>query len=539
MSAKRGPSAAVHREIDTLAIITALLCVALAWAGRTALNPDGVSYLDIAERMASGDWASAVQGYWSPLYPALLAVVTAVSGATGGTLLALVHTTNAAIAIGCIGLLWRLARLHGDPIFARGLFAAFLLCSARTPRLDAVTPDLLLLAAVVGMGTELLHGNGRRWLPLGLWMGVAYLTKTSSWPWLLVSVVVLLLLGRQDLRRAVLRASAVATAVMLLWAVPMSLTAGKPTLGSAGRLNACWYLERCDSRTPDTHAGSHARMGALTLADGDAVAIADFTGTPWTYLPWSDPTAWESGVVTRARAPMDLIDLAGYWWRQFLAVLSLWTPHLLLGVLAPLAFLVWRPGMPAAGWDAQRPALLTMVLGVIGVGQFVVVHAEPRLIAPFVLLASMGGLWWLRPPGAGAIARRVTPAWLLVLTWLGFVTAVPRGIFHVYILSERAAADQKRLAGLVEAAASGLPDGLEGRQVVIIGPAIPVVSEAWYFGARIVAQIPPASAERVRSWTPEKQRELLAALGQGPGEVAWLSKADGSFQMAPIPRSAP
>lgn len=528
-----------RREIDVLALISALLCVALAWAGRTALNPDGVSYLDMAARMGAGDWAAAVQGYWSPLYPALLALVTTVCGATGSALLALVHATNAAIAIACIALLWRLARMHGDPIVARGLFAAFLLCSARTPRLDAVTPDLLLLAAVVGIGSELLQHEGRRWLPLGLWMGTAYLAKTSSWPWLLVSALLLLLLGRREMRRIVLRASAVAAAVMLVWVVPMSLVANAPTLGSSGRLNACWYLDRCDSRTPDTHAGTHARMGAITLADGEAVAIADFTGTPWTYLPWSDPTAWESGVVTRARAPMDLVDLVGYWWRQLWAILSLWTPHLLLGVLAPLAFLFWRPTLLAEGWRDRRPALLAIMLGVIGVGQFVVVHAEPRLIAPYVLLASMGTLWWLRPPGPEAIARRVHPGWLAVLTWLGLVTAVPRGVVHVYNLSGRATADHRRIAGLIQAAELGVPGGLNGRQVVVIGPAIPVVSDAWYFGARIVAQVPPASADRVRSWTPAKQRELLAALGQGPGDLAWLSKADGSFQMAPIARSGP
>jgi tartrate dehydratase beta subunit/fumarate hydratase class I family protein len=125
-----------------------------------------------------------------------------------------------------------------------------------------------------------------------------------------------------------------------------------------------------------------------------------------------------------------------------------------------------------------------------------------------------------------------------VITWLGFVTAVPRGLIHVYGLSQRSTASQQRLARLA-AAERDLPAGLRGRNVVIIGPAVPVVSDAWYFGVRVVAQIPPASAERVRSWTPEKQRELLAALGQGPGEVAWLSKADGSFQMAPIPRGAP
>ncbi len=535
MTAGHSQSPRLPREVNALALGTALLCVALAWAGRTALNPDGVSYLDVAARLAAGEWDAAVQGYWSPLYPALLAAVMKVTAATGSTLLAWVHALNAAIAIGCILGIRRLALAHGDPIVARGLFATFLLCSARTPRLDAVTPDLLLLLAVIGIGSELLLHGVRRWGILGLWLGMAFLVKTSSWPWLAVTAA-MLLLREGGARRRVFCAIAVVAAVMSLWIVPLSLASGRPTFGSAGRLNACWYLEGCDSRTPDTHGGTHARIGALTVTGGETVALADFTGTPWTYLPWSDPTAWEAGVGSRIRAPLDLFDLVSYWGRQLRAVLAYWTPHVLLGVLVPMALLTWRPGLWQEAWARDRRSGVVALLGILGVAQFVAVHAEPRLIAPFVMLVGMGALWWLRPPGAAALPRPLAMRWVLVLTWIGFATAVPRGVWHVYALALRSEAETRRIAGLVEAAARSIPGGLSGKQIVVIGPVIPVVSEAWLFGGRIVAQIPPASADRVRSWPPEQQRELLARLGQGPGEIAWLSKGDGSFQMAPIPR---
>lgn len=533
------PSAATRLEISLIAGACALLCIVLGWAGRTGLNPDGVSYLDMAARLASGDWAAAVQGYWSPLYPLLLALLGMVSGATGMALLAQVHALNVVIALGIIALLWRVARTHGDPIVARALFAAFLLASARTPRLDAVTPDLLLIGAVAGLGGELLRREGPRWLGVGGWLGLTFLTKTSSWPWLVVTVLLLLLAGGRDWRRGVVRAAAVATALMLLWVVPLSLKYHRPTLGSAGTFNACWYLERCDSRTPDEHSGQHARYGGLRLADGEMVTVADFTDTRWTYSPWSDPTAWQAQVGSIHRAPLDLFDFFGYWFRQGWAVLSIWTPQLLLLVLLPVAVLSWQRGQLSRGWREQRMAMLVLLLGLAGIAQFIVVHAEPRLIAPFVMLASMGCLWWWRPAGVVPTTRSFAPALVLAMSWIGLASALVRGAIYVDELNTRTEADTARFARLTRAGEGAVPGGLRGRSIVVIGPAIPVVSDAWLFGARIVAQIPPGSAARIRAWSPAQQREMLTLLGQGEGDVAWMSATNGSILMAPIIRSTP
>src|SRR6185436_10250189 len=64
---KPAPTPSYRRlgEPDLLAIVAAVLCGVHAWLAGFALNPDGVSYLDLANRVALGDWASLVQGYWS------------------------------------------------------------------------------------------------------------------------------------------------------------------------------------------------------------------------------------------------------------------------------------------------------------------------------------------------------------------------------------------------------------------------------------------------------------------------------------------
>ena len=46
-----------------------------AWAGRFYIEHDGVNYLDVAEAYARRDWLHAINGYWSPLYSWLLAII--------------------------------------------------------------------------------------------------------------------------------------------------------------------------------------------------------------------------------------------------------------------------------------------------------------------------------------------------------------------------------------------------------------------------------------------------------------------------------
>ena len=55
-------------------------CLAIAlgalgvWAHRNEVNPDSISYIEMAEAAAQRGWPALVNGYWSPLYPLLLGV---------------------------------------------------------------------------------------------------------------------------------------------------------------------------------------------------------------------------------------------------------------------------------------------------------------------------------------------------------------------------------------------------------------------------------------------------------------------------------
>src|SRR4030095_562448 len=53
--------------------VVILLGFIQAWADRHWMGPDGVSYLDVADKYLQRDWAWAINGYWSPLYSWIIA----------------------------------------------------------------------------------------------------------------------------------------------------------------------------------------------------------------------------------------------------------------------------------------------------------------------------------------------------------------------------------------------------------------------------------------------------------------------------------
>src|SRR6476469_1129583 len=60
-------------------IVALLLAAIQGWANRYTLSSeDVVSYLDIGDAYLRGDWNNTINGYWSPLYPWLLALTTSI-----------------------------------------------------------------------------------------------------------------------------------------------------------------------------------------------------------------------------------------------------------------------------------------------------------------------------------------------------------------------------------------------------------------------------------------------------------------------------
>ncbi|MEP6589831.1 MAG: hypothetical protein ABJC19_01495 [Gemmatimonadota bacterium] len=527
------------REVDWLALVTGVMCLALGVVSYNALNPDGVSYLDLATRLGVGDWSHFVQGYWSPLYPALVAFGGALSGRAGPELIGVVHVVNTLIALCGVSVIWWMARTSGSAIFARGAFAAFLVSSAEAPRLEAVTPDLLLVAFVSLIGGELLFFGGRRPVRLGLWMGLAFLAKTSMWPWLLASLVTWAIFHRSRAGLLLVgKAATVCAVVMSLWLVPLSLKSGAFTFGSAARLNACWYIRECDSRSPDTHRAEHKAYRPFDAGSSKGT-IALYSGTPWTYLPWSDPTAWAAGLITANRGTPTVWQNVVYTAKQFALVVGVWMPHIWLGILIPVAWLMRRRGMVRELLREQRDALLVVALAVLGLLQFIAVHVEPRLIAPFALLLTLGALGWLCGVSVGAdhptAEPKGSPRMVWLLSGIGLLAALPRAAVHAAGQWDTARQVAARTAMIQNSDANAQSLRRGARRIAVIGEVFPLLTEAYRLGGQIEWQVFQPSATTILTWPAEDQQALVRWLASQGATEAWLSKPGGTFSLLPLP----
>ncbi|MEO6447237.1 MAG: hypothetical protein ABIZ91_00750 [Gemmatimonadaceae bacterium] len=555
------PHARLRESLVWLGMVTAVALLE-ARLTRLQLNPDGVSYLDLADALRVGDWPAFVQGYWSPLYPTILAAFGLAGESVGVNALAAAHWANAVIVIAgamlthrFVTLLWRSLPFHVGArreLWTRAVWATYAMCALVLTKIDSITPDSLLLCVMIAIATELLvHGGGRSVL-LGALLGLAYLAKTSSWPWLLVVLAATYLpWSRVASRGRPILTTGAMLAVMLPWAVPMSRTYDSFTLGATGRLNACWYLRHCDSRSPDTHEGGHREYQQVPIDDLRAATTANFAAVEWTYEPWSDPTAWAEGVITRDEEPWRPGAYAAVVAQNLGDAARYIGPFLYLPILTVILFWWGYTRAVHVRSELSHRALMVTALGAVGIAQFVAVHVEPRLLSPFAFMHVVALV--AVAMGARTIARSdTTPtprrmekepqrreqttkaslperalAWLPMLFVLPVVGQNVRGDMQV---EQAVFAYRAEIESLSTQASRGFPR----RTIVVAGEAFPLVAHARAIGARIVAQVLPASARTLATLSPVERQRVLREAGAGRADVAWEMRSDGRIAITPL-----
>lgn len=531
------------REVDLIAILAAALCVALGYLSRQALSPDGVSYLDLAGAMQRGDWSHFVQGYWSPLLPLITGGIGLILDRGGVGLVPIAHGINSVAVLGGIFILWHWARNWQQPVPTasaapgRAFIAAFLLCSAGLPRIEAVTPDVILLLVMTWLSYELIAQRGRRWLLVGILLGVSFLAKTSSWPWLLAAIPVRLWAAHvPGSRRQVWLSTVTCVAIMATWFVPMTIKYSRPTLGSSGSLNYSWYIAAHTSRLPDTDQGTNAAYQDVGVGNGRLLRVATFDDAgAWTYQPWGDPTAWATKVLTQTGRDPTMSEIVLYWLRLTMRVFGLWLGPLIAGAILPWILLRARPKMLRELVSTERDAVVVIALGLIGLLQFAAIHAEPRLIAPFGLMLALGIIQWcfaVSPPDTHV--TRSSPL-RHGLAWLGTATVIGFAVFRM----DEALRSAQRLQGVTTQL-----DELRRRMAIVtdgpvpiavVGPAAPIMASAFWANAHIVLQVAPPSAALVATLPKAAQDSMILTLFRGKVPMIWRTSADGSIEMLIVP----
>ncbi len=298
------------------------------------MDGDGVAFLDMAQYLRTGHAELAINGYWNPGYPAVLALAESLTHPTLWREFVIVRYANVLIfafaAACCLFFTAGLTRARAGrpdtalerpeaalPDGALHLLGLALLVFSLgrelpigTPRSDTLLLAFLLLAA--GLLLRLYNG-GALWLypALGLTLGCAYLTK--SFAFLPSVALIAAVLGWAFWRT---RASSMARrfrpilgavllgAVFVLTAGPyilaISRQLGHPTTGDSARLNYAFFIDGTDRWHESFHGSLGQATGIFLHPETPIVTtppVFSYASHPVGTFPlWFDPAWWTAGL---------------------------------------------------------------------------------------------------------------------------------------------------------------------------------------------------------------------------------------------------
>ncbi len=378
------------------------------------MNPDGLSYLDLASDASTGGPLKLVNAYWSPGYPALISIAIFLFRPSPDQEFALIHIVNLLIFIFALWSFSFFLRNWFQTIerergvnenwkyyFTPFAFCTFLWFTLQYIGTEGVTPDLavaamVFLAAGLTCRASLPDSDWKQYVALGLVLGLGYYVKAAMFPLgliLLILLFLLLPLSGDLVRRKLLASLSLSLLVFLLVAAPLvtalSVRARTLTIGEAGRLNYAWFVDRlrwADNverprpyETPN-HPAPKLDTEPLTLVFASPIG--------GTYPLWYDPSYWYAGVTVQFDLRRQIMTLEQSFQDSKEAVVdsmafiagALVLFVLGLGSKAPLMLprrSWWQLAWPLAAW-----------------AMYALVHVESRFLGAFLVLL------WLATYGA-------------------------------------------------------------------------------------------------------------------------------------------
>ena len=536
------------------------------WAGRHQLvNADAMSYLDLADAFRRGDWQTALSAYWSPLYPALIALGLVIVSPSSYWKFTVLHLVNFAIyllALACFALMIRelnrlRRRLAGDdrdaspdwvlvalgyPIF---IWSTVYLINPRE------SPDLLVAMFVYLAGTLVLRTQRQpsRWIPfalLGVTLGFGFLAKAIMLPMSAIVVAVIVLSSR-SWRRAVPRA-AVTVAMFLVISGPFVLAIseakGRLTFGESGRLNYLWSINRIPQFHWQGEQSGHGMPTHPTRRVLDAPPIYEFaTPVSGTYPPWFDPTYWYEGSVSR-RDVRQQLNVLGTTAQLYYDLFQRTGVQYALAVGLLTLSLARRPKRLLVSDVFPYGALIVPAL--LGLAIYATVWVHGRYVAPFLTILWLCLFAAVRlPSGDGQrLIRTVTVILMALLTF----TVVASGARETAVTT-RSLIEGENLSEHVQwqvaegVRALGISDG---DRVAVIGSPLDAYW-AHLAGVRIVAELPAEHAHVFWNGDSQSKNMILQAFAStgakavvvreppvGADRRSWLKIRETNHYISPL-----
>ena len=393
------------------------------------MDGDSVSFMDIADGLRSHHLQTALNSYWNPGYPVLLAAAQVLAHPSRWHELQvyayvnwLIFAASLGSAVYMVGGLVELQERFNpqgledaamSPLALRYAAVGLMMLSfERELRIGYMRSDsLLLLFFLLAAGLVLrLQAGGRMWLyaALGLVLGLAYLTKSFAFlpsGFLFTGILVFGLTRKGAARRRIAGGAVLAGAVFLLvtgpYIVGISRQMGHFTTGESARLNYTFFVDE----TPRWHEWAHQNLGHAggvfvhpEIMLMDSPPVFSFRNHPFGTLPlWFDPAYFTSGIKPHVWLPGHVKRLM-----RCSQLLALWIVNhpeglLLLGVLL------------AAGARLRRerrdlwPWLVLPGWGLLMLGIYFPIDLQERYMTAMLVLIVVPLLAMLRRQGSDTI----------------------------------------------------------------------------------------------------------------------------------------
>ncbi len=410
-------------------VLVVVLGLVQAWAGRNFMNPDGVSYLDVAEKYLQRDWTWAVNAYWSPLYSWFLGAALLVLRPSSYWEYPVVHLVNFLIYLICFVcfefllaqiICYQTERSEGSasdaflPIWAWQAigYLLFLWCTLVLITIEVVTPDMLVASAVFLIGGLLIRIrlHPEKWVLvvcLGIALGFAYLAKAVMFPLAFVFLLVLLF-SFENLRKALPRV-VLAGVLFLLVSAPFLLALrnakGRWTFSETGKLAYAWLIDGTEAYIhwrglpPGTGVPAHP-----TTKIFDNPSAYEFKEPiKSTYPPWYDASYWNEGLVGRFNLRGQLAALSQGLLAYYAVLIN---SPVGMAVLATFLVLQLYAKTPVWQWITRIRFWQLLFPAIGALSMYALIHVETRYIGAYIVvvwLALFSGVRFRKDEGSARL----------------------------------------------------------------------------------------------------------------------------------------
>lgn len=224
-----------------------LLFILLLPFYKHVFDVDGIGYSLVAQHLAQGNFARAINGFWSPLHSWIIAPFIK----TGIPVELLFFYSNAAISL---VLLWQLKKFFQQFQFTEEVSTVLLLTSVIMLlqfSFFELAADLLLLPFLLGYLLLVMRSdffsNHKVQIACGLLTGFAYLAKTYALPFTVLIHLSLFMWHYYRVKTVPVKSFLFFIFPLLLvitpWIILISSKYGMFTIGNASRLNLSWFLK--------------------------------------------------------------------------------------------------------------------------------------------------------------------------------------------------------------------------------------------------------------------------------------------------------